>query len=211
MLNIQDASVTYEGPGGAPIVALDRVSFDIPANSIVVALGASGCGKSTLLNAIAGFLPLTGGSIVLDGLAVERPGGDRGGVFQKDTLLLGQRHRQRRPASIPRRRQTNGASRRANSSTSSASTVSASAALPAFRWHASGSASPGHSPPIRAFSYGRTFGALDTMTRGPCRNCWCGYGPKPASRFLHHPFDRGLLLGTTVIVMSPRPGRIIGC
>ena len=47
--------------------ALDRVSLDIPPDSIVVAVGASGCGKSTLLNAIAGFLPLTEGSITLDG------------------------------------------------------------------------------------------------------------------------------------------------
>ncbi|HEX4767479.1 MAG TPA: ATP-binding cassette domain-containing protein, partial [Lichenihabitans sp.] len=88
MLNIRDAEVVFLPPaGGDPVHALDRVSFDIEANSIVVALGASGCGKSTLLNAIAGFLPLTSGSIVLDGNPITRPGADRGVVFQKDTLL----------------------------------------------------------------------------------------------------------------------------
>src|SRR6201985_2416720 len=87
MLSIRNATVKFQAADGTEVHALDNVSFDIPANSIVVALGASGCGKSTLLNAIAGFLPLTGGTIVLDGRAVERPGGDRGVVFQKDTLL----------------------------------------------------------------------------------------------------------------------------
>lgn len=67
--------------------ALARVSFDIPDRGFVVALGASGCGKSTLLNAIAGFLPLSDGRITLDGRNVERPGVDRGVVFQKDPLL----------------------------------------------------------------------------------------------------------------------------
>src|SRR3954447_22306378 len=87
MLQIRDASVTFSAADGAAIHALDRVSLDIPRDAIVVALGASGCGKSTLLNAIAGFLPLSAGSITLDGRDVDRPGGDRGVVFQKDTLL----------------------------------------------------------------------------------------------------------------------------
>ena len=52
---------------GKDVQALDRVSLDIPAASPRRCLGASGCGKSTLLNAIAGFLPLTEGSITLDG------------------------------------------------------------------------------------------------------------------------------------------------
>ncbi|RWN05716.1 MAG: taurine ABC transporter ATP-binding subunit, partial [Mesorhizobium sp.] len=37
--------------------------------------------------AIAGFLPLTEGTITLDGREIAAPGGDRGVVFQKDTLL----------------------------------------------------------------------------------------------------------------------------
>jgi len=87
MLQVSDATVAYPTSDGKFVQALDRVSLDMPPDSIVVAVGASGCGKSTLLNAIAGFLPLTHGSIKLDGSAISGPGGDRGVVFQKDTLL----------------------------------------------------------------------------------------------------------------------------
>ncbi|MCC6204332.1 MAG: ATP-binding cassette domain-containing protein, partial [Hyphomicrobiales bacterium] len=87
MLEVREASVVFPASDGSSVQALDRVSLDLPPDSIVVAVGASGCGKSTLLNAIAGFLPLTEGSIRLDGEPIEGPGGDRGVVFQKDTLL----------------------------------------------------------------------------------------------------------------------------
>lgn len=87
MLQVREASVVFPASDGSSVHALDRVSLDLPADSIVVAVGASGCGKSTLLNAIAGFLPLTEGSIRLDGADIDGPGGDRGVVFQKDTLL----------------------------------------------------------------------------------------------------------------------------
>jgi taurine transport system ATP-binding protein len=87
MLKIQNASVFFGARNGASIRALDRVSLEIAEGEIVVALGASGCGKSTLLNAIAGFLPLSEGSITLNGQPVCRPGAHRGVVFQKDTLL----------------------------------------------------------------------------------------------------------------------------
>lgn len=41
--------------------------FTIPKGRIVAVLGPSGAGKSTLLAAIAGFLPIQGGSILWDG------------------------------------------------------------------------------------------------------------------------------------------------
>ncbi|BDT67917.1 vitamin B12 import ATP-binding protein BtuD [Comamonadaceae bacterium OS-1] len=87
MLRVDNASAFFAARDGRAVQALDRVSLDIPPGGFVVALGTSGCGKSTLLNAMAGFLPLSGGSITLDGRPVAGPGADRGVVFQKDTLL----------------------------------------------------------------------------------------------------------------------------
>ena len=104
MLQIRDASVVFPASDGLTSTRWIGCRLTCPADSIVVALGASGCGKSTLLNAIAGFLPLTEGSITLDGNPDRRPGGDRGVVFQKDTLLpwaIGARQCRARPP-VPR-------------------------------------------------------------------------------------------------------------
>ncbi|HXS32090.1 MAG TPA: ABC transporter ATP-binding protein, partial [Steroidobacteraceae bacterium] len=47
--------------------AVDNVSLSIFKGEIFCLLGGSGCGKSTLLRMLAGFEPLTSGSIFLDG------------------------------------------------------------------------------------------------------------------------------------------------
>jgi putrescine transport system ATP-binding protein len=47
--------------------AVDNVSLSIYKGEIFCLLGGSGCGKSTLLRMMAGFEPLTSGSIFLDG------------------------------------------------------------------------------------------------------------------------------------------------
>ena len=48
-------------------LALDRVTFALPAGSLTALVGPNGAGKSTLLQAIEGQQPLAGGSIELDG------------------------------------------------------------------------------------------------------------------------------------------------
>jgi taurine transport system ATP-binding protein len=85
-LDIRDLTVNYAVKGGV-LQALAPVSLKMHDGDFVVALGASGCGKTTLLNAIAGFLPPSGGEILLDGEAVVGPGADRGVVFQKHALM----------------------------------------------------------------------------------------------------------------------------
>ncbi len=66
---------------------LQDINLTIDSGELLVVPGPSGCGKTTLLNVIAGFLPIDGGSISLNGHAITGPGADRGVVFQHEGLL----------------------------------------------------------------------------------------------------------------------------
>ena len=85
-LDIHHLGVRYATKTGT-VDALANVNLAMRDGDFVVAIGASGCGKTTLLSAIAGFLPPTEGSILLDGRPVTGPGADRGVVFQKHALM----------------------------------------------------------------------------------------------------------------------------
>ena len=60
MLEVDDVVVRY----GGVVLALDRVSLDVPAGGAVALLGANGAGKTTLLRAIGGLLGYHRGAIV---------------------------------------------------------------------------------------------------------------------------------------------------
>lgn len=73
--------------GGKIVEALNGFSLAIPDGKFTTLVGPSGCGKSTLLNLIAGFERPTSGEILLNGRIIERPGPDRGFVFQDYALF----------------------------------------------------------------------------------------------------------------------------
>jgi NitT/TauT family transport system ATP-binding protein len=80
------ASKTF-GSRAASRLALDQVSLSVKAGQTATVIGPTGCGKTTILNMVAGFLPVSGGEIVVDGRAVSGPGPDRGVVFQSHALF----------------------------------------------------------------------------------------------------------------------------
>jgi putative spermidine/putrescine transport system ATP-binding protein len=70
--------------------ALHQLDLEISGGEFVALLGPSGCGKSTALNCLAGLLPLTGGTIELDGERIDRLAPERRGfgmVFQNYALF----------------------------------------------------------------------------------------------------------------------------
>ncbi|WP_239576235.1 ATP-binding cassette domain-containing protein [Archangium primigenium] len=68
------------------VVALQDVNLNIRSGEFVCLLGPSGCGKSTLLYALAGHIHPTGGHVRLDGREIQGPGPDRLLMFQEAAL-----------------------------------------------------------------------------------------------------------------------------
>ena len=87
-LMIENLSRIFPGRGrGAATRALEPTNLAIAINDFVTIVGPSGCGKSTLLRLIAGLDRPTTGRILLSGTPVAAPGPDRGMVFQSYTLF----------------------------------------------------------------------------------------------------------------------------
>ncbi len=69
------------------VQALDSISLTMKEREFYCLIGHSGCGKSTLLRIIDGLIKPTTGEVRIKGELVNRPGWDRGMVFQHFNLL----------------------------------------------------------------------------------------------------------------------------
>ncbi|RPA10232.1 ABC transporter ATP-binding protein [Gordonia sp. OPL2] len=82
---LRNVSQTY-GQGAGAVTAVGPVDLDIPPGEFLVLVGASGCGKSTLLRLIAGFESATVGDVEVSG-GQPLPGLTSGVVFQQPRLF----------------------------------------------------------------------------------------------------------------------------
>jgi len=65
LVSIQEVTVRFDS-----IVALDKVSFDIPREGIYGLIGPNGAGKTTLFNCLSRVVPYQAGDILMDGKSI---------------------------------------------------------------------------------------------------------------------------------------------
>jgi NitT/TauT family transport system ATP-binding protein len=88
VLDLAGVTKRFPAPvGGASLTAIERVSLGVGSGEFVSIVGPSGCGKSTILNLVAGLDRPSEGTIVLNGVQVDRPNPTVGFMLQKDLLL----------------------------------------------------------------------------------------------------------------------------
>lgn len=86
-IQAENLQKTFVQTDGQSITVLNNVNVDIKAGEFISLIGPSGCGKSTFLRTVAGLIVSDGGRITLDGDEINKPGYDRGLVFQDPTLF----------------------------------------------------------------------------------------------------------------------------
>ena len=74
------------GKGEATVYALDHTDFSMEKGEIVVILGPSGSGKSTLLNILGGLDKATEGSLMVDGVDLEKMSAKELELYRRDRL-----------------------------------------------------------------------------------------------------------------------------
>jgi NitT/TauT family transport system ATP-binding protein len=87
MIAVDDVAFSFPTRGGGRLPVLDGLDLTVAGGGIVALIGPNGSGKSTLLRVIAGLLAPDHGSVTLDGDPVTAPDPRIGLVFQEPRLL----------------------------------------------------------------------------------------------------------------------------
>jgi len=196
-------------------VALEPTSLTIEDGSFVAIVGPSGCGKSTLFNVIAGLLQPDSGEVHVADQVVTGTSGHVGYMLQKDLLMPWRTVEDNITMAA---RLTRGVT---TEDRAEAQRVANQYGLGDFLRHYPHALSGGMRQRV---AFMRTlvtrhplllldepFGALDAQTRLEMQQ-WLLQVWKEAQRtvlFITHDVDESIFLSDRVLVMSPRPGRII--
>jgi NitT/TauT family transport system ATP-binding protein len=86
-IDISKVNKQYADKNNHQVDILKDINLGVNKGEFVSILGPSGCGKSTLLSIVAGLTPATSGEIIVSGKKIDKPGKDRGMVFQQAALF----------------------------------------------------------------------------------------------------------------------------
>jgi NitT/TauT family transport system ATP-binding protein len=203
------------GEGAQAFDAVQDVSLSIAPGEFVCVLGPSGCGKSTLLGALAGHWTPSRGSIHVDGTPVAGPHPDRGLVFQQHTLFPWKKVLDNVAFGL----KMQGVGRRERRER--ARELLGLVGLAGFEDRYPIQLSGGMQQRVeiarvlinhpRVMLMDEPFGALDAQTRLKMQELLLDVWARVNTTiiFITHDIDEALFLADRILVMSPRPGRII--
>lgn len=216
LIELHSVSQRYVTEDGEFIDALSDINLAVAEREFVCVVGPSGCGKSTLLRILAGVLERTDGRISLAGTPLAGPRKDVGVVFQDAVLLpwlnvLGN-------VVLPARVQGLDEAQARKRGLQLLDLVGGLAKFKdkypnelsgGMRQRVSISRALLHDPKLLLMD--EPFGALDAMTREQMtlelQRIWTE--SRKTVIFITHSVTEAVFLADRVIVMSPRPGRII--
>ncbi|MBE7718138.1 MAG: ABC transporter ATP-binding protein [Lacrimispora celerecrescens] len=69
------------------VKVINDLNLTVKENELLVLFGPGQCGKSTLINCMSGLETVSTGSVTVNGKQVEKPGPDRGVVYQRTALF----------------------------------------------------------------------------------------------------------------------------
>ncbi len=86
-LSLENLAVAFSDPQGGLLPALGPVSLAVGEDEFVCLIGPSGCGKTTLIRVLAGLQAPTSGIALCDGVPIARPMRGFAIMFQEANLM----------------------------------------------------------------------------------------------------------------------------
>ncbi len=219
IIHLHDVSKVFRTKGQT-VHALDRVALDVAPGEFVSLIGPSGCGKSTLLRVVGGLMAGDRGDVVVDGEAPDRARRHKkfGFVPQAPALLPWRSVRSNvRLLDQVNRRGADHESLSAGETDELLTRVGLDGFADAMPAELSGGMQQ-RVALVRAFVLGapvllmdEPFSALDEITRVDMRYLLLDIWEQRRSTvlFVTHSIPEAVILADRVVVLAPRPGRVL--